>query len=99
MASRAPLSGENGSEQACSLCGQLSPALGAEVNRNARRNREGGGHHGTRLCPRCGAILPKSIEARLRKLSQLARFGLGADAKPLLGPSYCDRSRGDPEEE
>jgi len=98
VASRAPLNGENGSQETCSLCGQASPFLGAESHSTARRGRNGGGHHGTRLCPRCGAILPKSIEARLRKLSQLARFGLGSDARPLLGPGYRDRSRSDPEE-
>lgn len=98
MASRAPLNGENGSQEACSLCGQeASPFLGAESHSTARSGRNGG-HHGTRLCPRCGAILPKNIEARLRKLSQLARFGLGSDARPLLGPGYRDRGRTDPED-
>ena len=41
------------------------------------------------LCARCGAILPTldSAEAMLLKLSQLSKFGLGADDRPILTPS------------
>ena len=38
------------------------------------------------LCQRCGALLPASQadDFMLRRLSQLARFGLGAGSGPLL---------------
>jgi hypothetical protein len=38
------------------------------------------------LCARCGAVLPpeEMTERLVRKLSQLARFGLGGDTTPLL---------------
>ncbi len=38
------------------------------------------------LCSRCGAVLPSpnSDDGMLAKLSQLSRFGLGADDRPLL---------------
>ena len=39
-------------------------------------------------CQRCGTVLPPldTGEAMLRKLSQLAQFGIGAGAGPLLTP-------------
>ena len=41
------------------------------------------------LCSRCGSILPMldPAEAMLSKLSQLSKFGLGADDRPILTPS------------
>ncbi len=38
------------------------------------------------LCARCGALLPSEdpSEVMLAKLSQLSKFGLGADDRPLL---------------
>ena len=38
------------------------------------------------LCARCGAVLPAldPAHAMLAKLSQLSRFGLGADDRPIL---------------
>lgn len=41
------------------------------------------------MCARCGTILPTldPAEAMLSKLSQLSRFGLGADDRPILTPS------------
>jgi hypothetical protein len=41
------------------------------------------------LCERCRALLipEDSVEAMLAKLSQLSRFGLGADDRPLLAPA------------
>jgi len=38
------------------------------------------------LCARCGAVLPpeEMTERLMRKLSQLAQFGLGGDTLPLL---------------
>lgn len=38
------------------------------------------------LCERCGAVLPPTdpTETMLEKLSQLARFGLTAEGRPLL---------------
>jgi hypothetical protein len=38
------------------------------------------------LCARCGAVLPpeEMTQRLVRKLSQLARFGLGDDTLPLL---------------
>ena len=38
------------------------------------------------LCARCGSVLPTldSAEAMLCKLSQLSKFGLGADDRPIL---------------
>ncbi|MGH7569708.1 MAG: hypothetical protein ACREL9_12220 [Gemmatimonadales bacterium] len=38
------------------------------------------------LCSRCGSILPADGQntALVAKLSQLARFGLAGDARPLL---------------
>ena len=41
------------------------------------------------LCARCGTLLLRADpeEALLTKLSQMSRFGLGADDRPLLGGS------------
>ena len=41
---------------------------------------------GVLLCGRCGAVLPAvdGVDSMLSKLSQLARFGLGAGSGPLL---------------
>ena len=41
------------------------------------------------VCDRCGAVLPQedATDRLLGKLSQLARFGLAAEASPLLLPS------------
>lgn len=41
------------------------------------------------VCDRCGAVLPLEdpTDRLLGKLSQLARFGLAAEARPLLVPS------------
>jgi hypothetical protein len=38
------------------------------------------------LCDRCGTVLPllDPAEAMLSKLSQLSRFGIGADDRPIL---------------
>lgn len=38
------------------------------------------------LCARCGTILPAPdpAEAMLSKLTQLSKFGLGADDRPIL---------------
>jgi len=40
------------------------------------------------LCSRCGAVLPSPDpdSVMLTKLTQLSRFGLGADDRPLLVP-------------
>jgi hypothetical protein len=40
------------------------------------------------LCARCGAVLPNPDPdgIMLTKLTQLSRFGLGADDRPLLEP-------------
>jgi len=40
------------------------------------------------LCSRCGAVLPSPDPdgVMLTKLTQLSRFGLGADDRPLLAP-------------
>jgi hypothetical protein len=40
------------------------------------------------LCSRCGAVLPSPDPdgVMLTKLTQLSRFGLGADDRPLLVP-------------
>ena len=45
------------------------------------------------LCSRCGSILPMldPAEAMLSKLSQLSKFGLGADDRPILTPSVGGR--------
>jgi len=44
------------------------------------------------LCARCGTILPPEdlTDQLLRKLSQLAEFGLVGEARPLLEPSGED---------
>jgi hypothetical protein len=44
------------------------------------------------LCARCGSVLPFSDPdaGMLLKLSQLSRFGLGADDRPLLVTSNRD---------
>ena len=41
------------------------------------------------LCARCGTLLLRADpeEALLTKLSQMSRFGLGADDRPLLAGS------------
>jgi hypothetical protein len=41
------------------------------------------------LCSRCGAVLPSPDPdgVMLTKLTQLSRFGLGADDRPLLAPN------------
>ena len=38
------------------------------------------------LCARCGTVLPSldAADAMLSKLSQLSKFGLGADDRPIL---------------
>ena len=38
------------------------------------------------LCHRCGAVLPAAdaVDTMLRKLTQLARFGIGAESGPIL---------------
>lgn len=38
------------------------------------------------LCARCGTVLPAldPAEAMLSKLSQLSKFGIGADNRPIL---------------
>lgn len=38
------------------------------------------------LCARCGTVLPSldTADAMLSKLSQLSKFGLGADDRPIL---------------
>ncbi len=38
------------------------------------------------LCARCGTVLPTMdpAEAMLTKLSQLSKFGIGADDRPIL---------------
>ena len=40
----------------------------------------------TILCARCGTVLPvrDPAEAMLSKLSQLSKFGIGADDRPIL---------------
>ncbi len=40
------------------------------------------------LCSRCGTVLPSPDfdDGMLAKLTQLSRFGLGADDRPLLNP-------------
>lgn len=44
------------------------------------------------ICDRCGALLPlDSTENLLAKLSQLARFGLAAEGRPLLESSHESR--------
>lgn len=45
------------------------------------------------LCDRCGAVLPMvdSYHVLLHKLSLLSRFGLVAEARPILGPTRGDR--------
>jgi hypothetical protein len=45
-----------------------------------------GDNLGVLLCERCGSVLPTvdSADTLLHKLSQLARFGIGAGSGPLL---------------
>lgn len=45
-----------------------------------------------RLCARCGALIrPEDfVDAMLNKLSQLSRFGLGADDRPLFSTKGQD---------
>jgi len=46
------------------------------------------------LCSRCSAVLPSPDPdaGMLTKLSQLSRFGLGADDRPILDSANSDRS-------
>ncbi len=47
------------------------------------------------LCARCGALLPTeedSSEVMLAKMSQLSKFGLGADDRPLLSDQPGENS-------
>ena len=69
----------------CSRCEQLGdrPVARSRWNAPEGLNRV--------LCRQCGAVLPAQDQAErlLDKLSQLARFGLAAEA-PLLTPSSRD---------
>ncbi len=51
--------------------------------------------YGSLLCSRCGTMLPTNdpAEAMLSKLSQLSKFGLGADDRPLLAFAREGKSR------
>lgn len=56
----------------------------------AGRYREDAGRLRRLLCGGCGAVLPltDAADALLSKLAQLDSFGLGAFARPLLGPRH-----------
>lgn len=45
------------------------------------------------MCRRCGAVLPAELltERLLAKLTQLGRFGLDSEGRPLLEPAREDR--------
>ena len=47
---------------------------------------------GTLFCEGCGVLLPAtdSMDGMLRKLTQLARFGLDAESAPLLASGTED---------
>jgi hypothetical protein len=84
--------GFGGSEPVCSLCGKSS----SKAHQAAPTPSLDGGQEqlASQLCPRCGAILSKTEEAKLRKRSQLARFGLNDDGEPLLKPKKRGKSTG-----
>ena len=73
----------------CIQCTHLPLALrrsGAPSSRRAWRSE----HLGVLYCEQCGTVLlPEgTADALLDKLSQLARFGLTGDPRPILEPSH-----------
>ncbi len=70
------------------LCGQCESLLERVAGNAARQvpSANGRGRVSTLLCGRCGSLLPSADPdaGMLAKLSQLSRFGLGADDRPLL---------------
>ena len=69
----------------CAKCKNLFTAFSSEY---ARRERWANIRNPVEslLCDRCGTVLPSHdpAEAMLSKLSQLSKFGIGADDRPIL---------------
>ena len=70
----------------CHQCQSLSTADGEQPLRPTLTNELGLGRVAGLMCARCGAVLPSedATGRLLDKLTQLARFGLAAEAHPLL---------------
>ena len=70
------------------LCARCKGLFEDHVAGFAPRERWGGMFNPLRslLCERCGTVLPTPdpAEAMLSKLSQLSKFGIGADDRPIL---------------
>ncbi len=69
----------------CSRCEAMLAGLSPKAKRRFSRPAPRASL-GALLCARCRAVLPPKDpeDAMLTKLSQLSRFGLGADDRPLL---------------
>ncbi len=69
----------------CTHCGTTLAELALDVESSKLPSSRAGSLQG-RLCARCGALIrPEDlVDSMLNKLSQLSRFGLGADDRPLL---------------
>ena len=69
----------------CVRCKEILAELSLQWKRHIKQTPLGRSM-GRILCARCGAmVIPTNPEeAILKKLTQLSRFGLGADDRPLL---------------
>jgi hypothetical protein len=70
----------------CQRCESLLSGLSRTTPELRRRWSESGKPLGPVLCARCGGVLPTEdiVNAMLTKRSQLSRFGLGGEDRPLL---------------
>ncbi len=75
---------EGGANVLCVTCESTLAKLA--LAGNPRENMPRLGELRRLLCARCGALLPTEdpSEVMLAKLTQLSKFGLGADDRPLL---------------
>lgn len=70
----------------CADCERVLSSLDRRTGKRLRPAPRGDDAFGGMLCARCGAlVLPQtSTESMLRKISQLASFGLSGGGEPLL---------------
>ena len=76
----------------CTNCGTSLVDLPPDFESSRPPSSRTGSSPQGRLCAQCGALIcPEDVvDSMLNKLSQLARFGLGADDKPLLSTKGRD---------
>ena len=78
----------------CAVCGKYT-ADKLPVGGGTERPSWDGRKQGSSECPGCGDRLPESASALVKKVSQLARFGLSAGSEPLLELESGNRRRRD----